>query len=132
MNWLYGIVPLVHRPFFQAENAEKTEKAEKTDEDWMEADIDMICSSEETANYMVQELNQGRFMNIPCFFGINCHALRWKSTRMNSYGILHGVVVWYDKAGSFIYTEKPTNVSTVKIVLHHHYPGGIGSVTSCA
>jgi hypothetical protein len=123
MHWFYGIVPLVHRPFFQTEDA---------DEEWMESDIDMICSSEEIANNMVQTLNQGRFTNIPCFFGINCHALRWKSARMNSYDTLQGFVVWYDTAGSFVYTEQPKTVPTVKIVLHHHYPGGIRSVTSCA
>ena len=125
MNWFYGMVPLVYRSFVQKSVGESRE-------DWIEADIDMICSTKDMANYMEQELNKERFTNVPCFFGINCHVQQWKTTRMNSYGTLHGCVVWYDKAGSFVYTEKPASVSTVKIVLHHHYPNGIGSVTTCA
>ena len=87
----------------------------------------MICSSKETAEYMVTELNEERFMNIPCFFGINCRAKYWMYKRLNEYYGSAPFVVWVDMIHSHVYTKKPNAISTKQVVLHHHYAGSIGS-----
>ena len=115
MNVFYGLVPIVIKAYVAGD---------QTDE-YVESNIDMICLTEESAKYMVQELNEGRFLNVPCFFGINCRAQRWVYHTLNSYDNVPQFIVWFDPLSSYVYSVKPSTIPTLRVVLHHHYAEGL-------
>ena len=95
------------------------------DDELYELPCDMICSSEETAKYMVGELNAGRFWNVPSFQGINCNSMGWVYKKLNSHAGVLGFTAWFDPYSVAVYTAKPAFIQTYKIVLHHHYADGL-------
>jgi hypothetical protein len=96
------------------------------DEELYKSEIDMICSSAETANYMTGELNAGRFYNVPAFRGHNCRAIYWIAELLYTLeDECVQFVVWYDPIDNTVFLKQPKERKTLLVVLHHHYAEGL-------
>lgn len=116
MTHFYGVFPLFQKKFLFWKLDELTDPSTSY--------LDMICDSQEAAEYMVRELNARRFYNVPSAYPIDRAPYCWSYIRLNEYRRPPRIIAWIDTKHNMVYAQKPPYIKTKKISLNHHYCGG--------